>query len=222
MSKGLVGRSFGFPCDSSFFFFFWLFVSKACSISLGDLVQHSTEARESLSVGGAVEAKASVDHCPFHVLESLLSCFIQGVEVFRNLGVKESLQLCEVLFDFFSADSREGTFFSELPQDSRSNLLDGFEFLPQLCWFLMTSRQFVRPDRHLVEKGGDGKEVLAIIFERDRIGTSSEGEVRVGVEMDAFGGFVFDVALDGIVVLNDGVVECQSFVGVHDCCWLLE
>jgi len=33
-------------------------------------------------VGGAVEAKASVDHCPFHVLESLLSCFIQGVEVF--------------------------------------------------------------------------------------------------------------------------------------------
>jgi len=108
-----------FPFDSSFFFFFWKFfsTSRACSISLGDLVQQSTEARESLSVGGAVEAKASVDHCPFHVLESLLSCFIQSVEVFRNLGVKESSQFYEVLLEFFLADSREGTFFAELPQD---------------------------------------------------------------------------------------------------------
>jgi len=66
-------------------------------------------------------------------------------------------------------------------------------------------------------------EELPIVFERDSCGSSREGEEIVGVrvELDAL---VLRVSLEGekSAAVEVGVVECQSFVGVHDCSWLLD
>ena len=65
---------------------------------------------------------------------------------------------------------------------------------------------------------------LPVVFERYSVGSIREGEEvgRVGVELDAL---VLRVGWEAVLLQDRGqfgVEECQSFVRVHDCSWLLD
>lgn len=201
--------------------FIFLLFFLARSIPLAELRQHSAQARGSLS-SVAVGAVADGD-CTFQDCESLLNDLVEGVQILWRLGVKELSQCLEVGINFSALGLGQASFFVEGSHYSGGDKFEGVKFLPELSRLLVASGDFFRLHQNLAVQRFDCIEELPIVFERDSCGSSREGEEIVGVrvELDAL---VLRVGFEGekSVVVEVGVVECQSFVGVHDCSWLLD
>jgi len=158
-----------------------------------------------------------------------LNDLVEGFQILWRLGVKELAQCLKVGFDFFALGLGQASFFVEGCQYSGGHKFEGVKFLPELSWLLVASGDFFGLHQNLAVHRFDCNEVLPIVFERDGCGSSREGEEVVGirVELDALVlrvGFEGEksLAVNGEAVVEVGVVECQSFVGVHDCSWLLD
>jgi len=212
--KGLVGSSFGFPLVSS------AGSSHVQSLELG---QHPAQAREA-SLFLAVDGEAGVGDCNFQDPESLLKDRVDGVQFLRHLGIYELSQCLEVELNRPSLIFSNPSFGEESGQQVGGDLIEGVKFLPELSWLLVGAGEFAGLHQDLIVQIADDSIELPVVFKRDGRNSTREGEevVRVGVELDAL---VLRVGLEASSLQDRGkfgVEECQSFVRVHDCSWLLD